>query len=120
MNMFEMTSLLVVSFSNSDRNLSIHKVAFGGFILSSLIYFYLHWYLYRFVRIKIWICRDLLTFYDFSYCLRPPMLPYQLKSLTWKKILIINYLLGILVKSRDVPFVDLNFSFFLLIFKTLN
>ena len=37
------------------------------------------------------------------------MLPYQVKSLTWKKILILNYTLGILVKIRDVPFVDLLF-----------
>ena len=55
MNIFEMTSLLIVSFSNSDRNISIHKIAFGVFLSSSFIYFYIQWYLYRLVNVNIYL-----------------------------------------------------------------
>ena len=47
MNLLEMASLLVISFSHSDRNDFLHKIAFGVFLTASFVYFYLHWYLYR-------------------------------------------------------------------------
>ena len=62
MNIFEMTSLLIVSFSNSDRNISIHKIAFGVFLSSSFIYFYIQWYLYRLVNVNIYINKTLYLF----------------------------------------------------------
>ena len=48
MNLLELASLLVISFSHSDRNILIHKVAFGVFLTASFLYFYLNWYLYRY------------------------------------------------------------------------
>ena len=48
MNLLELGSLLVISFSHSDRNILIHKVAFGIFLTASFLYFYLNWYLYRY------------------------------------------------------------------------
>ena len=48
MNLLELGSLLVISFSHSDRIILIHKVAFGIFLTASFIYFYLNWYLYRY------------------------------------------------------------------------
>ena len=57
-----MTSLLIVSFSNSDRNISIHKIAFGVFLSSSFLYFYIQWYLYRLVNVNIYINKTLYLF----------------------------------------------------------
>ena len=110
MNLLELGSLLVISFSHSDRNILIHKVAFGIFLTASFLYFYLNWYLYRYYTQLNFILLDsnLMTticfffangtfqFY-FSFCLRSRMESYERRTVCLKKFLIVLYVLSISV-----------------------
>ena len=50
LNVAELTSLLVLSFIDSDNRLQshVHKIAFGGFLLFSIVFFSLQIYLFRY------------------------------------------------------------------------
>ena len=67
MNLLELGSLLVISFSHSDRNILIHKVAFGIFLTASFIYFYLNWYLYRYYTELDFILMDSSFFFAWNF-----------------------------------------------------
>ena len=48
LHLCELTSLLLLSFFDSNsRTFVIHKIAFGSFAAFSLLYFYVHCYLFR-------------------------------------------------------------------------
>ena len=50
MHLIELASLLLLSFVDSDSHRSqsqIHKIAFGMFLASSILYFFVHYYLFR-------------------------------------------------------------------------
>ena len=50
LNVAELTSLLVLSFIDSDNRIQshVHKIAFGGFLLFSIGFFSLQLYLFRY------------------------------------------------------------------------
>eukprot|EP00092_Neocalanus_flemingeri_P009375 GFUD01010089.1.p1 GENE.GFUD01010089.1~~GFUD01010089.1.p1 ORF type:complete len:156 (-),score=25.26 GFUD01010089.1:152-619(-) len=78
MNILELFFLLLLSLVSSEENFKVHKMAFGMFLAASGLYF-------------------LVIFYLFSSCRRTPTLNIDLKSLRYKKILMIVNFTSILV-----------------------
>ena len=47
MHLCELASLLLLSFVDSDTNLTVHQIGFIMFVVSSILYFSAHCYLFR-------------------------------------------------------------------------
>jgi len=92
LHLCELASLLLLSFVDSDSNRShsqIHKIAFGIFLTSSILYFFVHYYL-------------------FSFCRRIKSEYRDTKSVFLKKMLLLSYGLCILVKKSGRNFFDMS------------